>query len=73
MSVRAKFKCTQITEFEGGKKVSMSAVYGTSGENKDFTSVTPWGQFDMNIHTGAPAADYFSVSQEYYFDITKAE
>jgi hypothetical protein len=73
MSVRAKFKCVQIAEFVGGKKVSMSAVYGTAGENKDFTSVTPWGQFDMNISTGAPAAEQFSVGQEYYLDITKVD
>lgn len=73
MGVLAKFKCLSIRSFEFGKEVEMSAVCGTSGENKDFTELTPSGQFKINVSNSAPAAQYFEPGEEYYFEITRAE
>lgn len=58
---------------EHGKEVELHAVYSNTGENKDFTDVTPYGTFKMGITNNAPAADQFEPGAEYYIDISKVE
>lgn len=74
-TVRAKFKCSSITSFDGGsKKVQMHAVYSKdpNNENKDFTDSSPSGSFEIGIAAGKPAGDLFEAGKEYYLDITEA-
>lgn len=73
MPVRAKFKCVSVISKEQGKEVELSAVHSNTGENKDFTDVTPYGNFKMGISKDARAGEYFEPGSEYYFDITKVE
>jgi len=70
--VRAKFVCSQVTHFQHGKEVQMNAVYGSVGENKDFSTATPSGQFKMNISPGVMAETFFEPGKEYYLEFTEA-
>jgi hypothetical protein len=69
--VRAKFKVTAITEYEGDmKKVELQPVTTGSEENKTFWRYTPSGKLEMTIN-GA-AASMFVVGTEYYLDFSSA-
>lgn len=70
--VRAKFKCDQVTQYDGGAgEVKLSAVTSGSEENKQFWKYTPAG--DLKMHIDNPAAlETFEPGQEYYLDIQKA-
>lgn len=71
--VRAKFSCTTVKLYPNGARgVELAAVYGASGENKDFCDATPSGKFEMYITGGRPAAEFFLPGQSYYLDITTA-
>lgn len=71
--VRAKFQCNSVEEFSHGKRVKLSAVYGTEGENKDFTDATPSGTIEISISGDVPAADFFKPGEEVYVDFVKPE
>jgi hypothetical protein len=71
-SVVAKFKCEAIRETEYHNEVEMSPVYSQSGENKDFTDVTPYGKFTMGMTKDSAAASFFEPGKEYYFTIREA-
>lgn len=73
MSVRAKFKVNSIEENEWDKKVKMSAVIGSEGENKDFNDATPSGELEISIHGSVPASNFFTIGKDYYMDFTEAE
>lgn len=68
MGVKAKFRCQSVTEFPNQKQVHLSAIYGTTGENADFTKVTPWGELKINIESDAPAGNYFTPGKDYYLN-----
>lgn len=80
MSVRAKFRVTQVTDFgsyDGGKtpnlKVTLNAVYSNDpkSENHSFSSSTPSGEIWMMVSN--PAIDgFFKAGKEYYIDINEA-
>jgi hypothetical protein len=70
--VRAKFKCSEVTETESGKKVVLYPVISGSEENKAFFKWTPSGKLEMGIMNDG-AANEFKPGQEYYVDFTKAE
>lgn len=74
--LKAKFKVNSIfKQFENSTtlQLNLSAVYGTEGENKDFTSVTPWGNLTMGIEESAPAASILKVGDEVYMYLEKIE
>jgi hypothetical protein len=72
-SVKAKFRFDAKTTFGyGGSQIKLSAVYSKEGENADFATATPSGNFEMHIADGVPAADFFAPGDEYYITITKA-
>lgn len=76
-AVVAKMQCSMIEsqDYGGTKplhKVSLGAIYGTEGENKDFADATPSGQCWMQISDGRPAKDFFKPGEQYYVTFTKA-
>lgn len=76
MTVRAKFKCRQVTRNESGyDEVKLSAVTGADGAddpNASWSKYTPIGELSMTI-TNPDAVGQFEPGVEYYLDITKAE
>jgi hypothetical protein len=72
MKVKAKFKCASVTENEYNKTVQLNAIYGTEGENADFTKATPWGELKMNIDKEVPASDFFKPGEVVYLTFEKA-
>ena len=72
-TLRAKFKCNSVTNFEFGKQAKLSAVCGTEGENKDFTKATPNGQLEISISKDVPASDFFEPGNDYYLTFEKSE
>lgn len=71
MSVRAKFRCNSITEFEHGKQVKLNAVYGNGKENESWSKATPSGALEMTI-TNPEAYKQFEVGKEYFLDFAPA-
>lgn len=71
-SVRAKFKCSSVENFEGSKTAKLNAVYGTSEENNDFTKFTPNGNLSISITNEAPADGFFEPGKSYYLDFNEA-
>ena len=72
MTVRAKFNCTHITDYGTQVQVNMSAVYSSTGENKDFCEASPSGDLKISITKNRPAATMFEVGKSYYLDFTEA-
>jgi hypothetical protein len=74
--VIAKMTCNSLgtTQYQYGSqtKVSLGAVYSTTGENKDFCDATPSGECWMNIAPGFPAAEFFKPGKKYYVTFTEA-
>jgi hypothetical protein len=73
MTVKAKFQCNSIENYQYSKIAKFSAIYGTEGENKDFTTMTPSGQLNITITGDVPAADFFKPGESYYLEFSKAE
>ncbi|MDF2435453.1 MAG: hypothetical protein JWP44_5084 [Mucilaginibacter sp.] len=72
MTVRAKFKVTNVNDLgEGLKSISMMPVYGGSPENDQFFKYTPSGQITIGT-INAAAAEQFNLNQEFYVDFTPA-
>lgn len=75
-AVRAKMSCHCIETAKYGhgttNKVRLGAVYGTEGENKDFSDATPSGECWMNIDTSRPALSFFKPGKAYYVTFTEA-
>lgn len=72
MTVRAKFKVTQITEHEGGiKAVKLQAVTSGSEENNTFFKWTPSASIDLST-LNSFAAERFVPGKEFYVDFTEA-
>lgn len=73
-TVKAKFRCNSITPgfSEGQKQIKFNAVYGTEGENADYSKATPSGSLDILIDASTPAIDAFEIWQDYFLLIEKA-
>lgn len=76
MSVRAKFKLTEVTtHYWNGvaKTLRFDAMYDTSiPEEKRFRQDTPSGSFSM-LCTNPAALAQFELGKSYYFDVTPAD
>lgn len=70
--VRAKFQCNSVEQYQFSSMAKLTAVYSTTGENKDFNAATPSGRLEILIDSGLPAADFFKAGEEYYLDFSKA-
>ena len=73
MLVKAKFICNCVTNYQYNQQVEMSAVYGTEGENKDFSKATPSGKLNICIDKETPAFDSFIPGKSYYLTFEEAE
>jgi len=73
MSVKAKFQCISITDNGYNIKADFSAVYGTSGENADFTKATPSGTISMWMDKDAPASKSFKPLDYIYVVFEEVE
>lgn len=72
--LKAKFKIGSIyksAENSTTLQINAHAIYGHEGENKDFTSVTPWGNLTLGIEESAPAASVLKTGDEVYLYIEK--
>lgn len=63
--------CNSVTEYIGGKEVSLMAVQNGSEENKSFSINTPSANLIMNISNQTEAVRFFVVGSEYYLDFTE--
>ena len=73
MTVRAKFKVTQVTEHEGALKTArLQAVTSGSKENEELFKWTPSASIDLSTMNPA-AAEQFKPGREYYVDFTPVE
>lgn len=74
--VRAKFTCTEVTQYAGGsKKVVLQPVTpppNASEEDKAFWKYTPSGNLTMTIDN-PPASSLFNAGGRYYIDFTAVE
>jgi hypothetical protein len=81
MTVRAKFKVTEITEVAWGdsppglKNITLLPVGGAAGgesaENKAFFAATPGGMVVLSV-VNAQAAAQFEAGKSYYVDFSEA-
>lgn len=77
-AVRAKMVCSTMETTDWGTtcakqvKVSLAVVYGTQGENKDFTDATPSGSCSLAIKENFPASAFFKPGKKYYVTFTEA-
>lgn len=77
-AVVAKMQCQSVEHMDYGgakpqHKVSLGAIYGKEGENKDFADATPSGNCWMQISDGRPALDFFKPGKAYYVTFTEAD
>ena len=77
MTVKAKFRCNQVVDYNNGndytsREVKFSAVYGKDGENADYSKATPSGQLSMYIDKGTAAYDTFQPGKDYYLTFEQA-
>lgn len=68
MKVKAKFRCSGIIPNTYGNSTTahFHAVYGTEGENADYSKATPCGNLSMVIDSEVPASTFFELGNDYY-------
>lgn len=74
MTVRAKFKLSEITSYASGpgKRLTFRPEYDTSiPEDARFAKYTPNGEFWMFVDNPA-ALEQLEINKQYYLDITPA-
>lgn len=69
MTVRAKFKVVEVTQYEQGSKIKLYPVTGGSPENEQFFKWTPTGEISMGT-INPEAAKEFVIGGEVYVDFT---
>lgn len=71
--VKAKFQCNSIVDLGYAYTATFSAVYGTEGENADYSKATPAGYLNITIDKETKASTYFERGKYYYltFEETK--
>ena len=68
--LKAKFKVTSITIYEGQREFHLSPVYGTDGTpNAQWSKWTPSGELKMTV-TNENAFETLEVGKEYFLDFT---
>ena len=72
-TVKAKFRVTAVEHFETTKTAKMHAVYDPSGQYKDFTEATPWGELQMSISATTKAFDFFNPGDVVTLTFSKEE
>lgn len=74
MTVRAKFKVTEITERDFGKSILLQPVYSSdpNSENGKFYKQTPGGKIEIST-INDEAAKEFKIGKQFYVDFTQAD
>lgn len=72
MAIKAKFRCNSVTDNGYNKQAKLSAVYGTEGENADYSKATPSGQLEISIDKETKAAEFFQPQKDYYLTFEEA-
>jgi hypothetical protein len=72
MAVKAKFRCTSVTDNGYNKSADFSAVYGKEGENADYAKATPTGSLKISIDKETKASEFFQPQKEYYLVFEEA-
>ena len=72
-TIKAKFKCSQVTKFEVQKHVKLHPVTSKEGENADYAKATPGGNLELVISNETKAANFFEPGKEYRVTITEVE
>lgn len=71
MTVRAKFKVSEVTQHEQGASIKLVPVTSGSPENEQFFKWTPWGEIKIGTINPA-AAEQFKPGAQFYVDFTPA-
>jgi hypothetical protein len=71
MTVRAKFRVSEVAKTEYGSRVQLRAVTSGSEENKAFFKATPSAELNMST-INEEAAAQFAPGAEFYVDFTPA-
>jgi len=66
MAIKAKFTCNSIVDVGYALTSSFNAVYGTEGENADYSKATPCGNLQITIDKETKASEYFKRGKDYY-------
>jgi hypothetical protein len=69
MQVKAKFRCNAVIPNSwgnGSTTAHFNAVYGTEGENADYSKATPCGNLSIVIDSEVPASKFFEQGKDYY-------
>ena len=72
MAIKAKFRCNSVTDNGYNKQAKLYAVYGTEGENADYSKATPSGQLEISIDKETKAAEFFQPQKDYYLTFEEA-
>ena len=72
MKVKAKFNCLSVKNWQYGKEAELNAIYGTEGENADFTKASPSVSLIITISNDVPASDFFIPGKDYYLTFEQA-
>lgn len=70
-TIRAKFKCIEISMNEHNSNATLSAVTTGSEENKSFSEYTPNATLNITISKNTEAHKFFEPGREYYLDFTE--
>jgi len=71
MTVRAKFRVSEVSKTEYGTRVQLRAVTSGSDENRAFFKATPSAELNMAT-VNEEAAAQFAPGVEFYVDFTPA-
>ena len=70
--IRAKFRCAEKNQNDGGFSLTFLPVTNGSAENERFYKFTPAGNLQLST-INAKAAAGFDVGCEYYLDFSPAD
>jgi hypothetical protein len=73
MQVKAKFRCYSKVPNGYNTAFHFHAVYGTEGENADFSKATPSGSLSINVDNGTIAASEWEEGKDYYLTFEKVQ
>lgn len=72
MSVKAKFRCYTVVDLGYALTACFGAVYGTEGENADYSKSTPAGSLNITVDKETKASEFFQQGKDYYLTFDEA-
>jgi len=71
--IKAKFQCNSVVDLGYAKTARFNAIYGTEGENADYSKATPNGNIDITVDKETKAAEDFQRGKIYYVTFEEAQ